>query len=194
MEATPAKKGRRDRLEEAAAAPAADAGAAEPAPLGNKEYLEEPKKLHVQRVKLQQWVVHEGLKVCIVFEGRDGAGKGGTIRAITERVSPRVVRAGALPAPTERERSQMELQRHLPHMPAESEVAIFDRSWYNRGGVGPVMGLCTDEQADDRRRRRPELAPAVHAARRPTGASSIRSTASSGCSSACSRCRPSPAR
>jgi polyphosphate kinase 2 len=112
-----------------------------------KLYENELKKLHVELVRLQQWVVHKGLKVCIVFEGRDGAGKGGTIKAITERVSPRVFRVVALPAPTEREKSQMYAQRYLPHLPAAGEVVIFDRSWYNRAGVERVMGFCTDEQA-----------------------------------------------
>ena len=96
---------------------------------------------------LQQWVVHKGLKVCVVFEGRDGAGKGGVIKAITERVSPRVFRVVALPAPTEREKSQMYAQRYLPHLPAAGEVVIFDRSWYNRAGVERVMGFCTEEQS-----------------------------------------------
>ena len=117
------------------------------AALTNKEYAKQLKKLHVELVKLQQWVVHEGLKVCIVFEGRDGAGKGGTIKAITERVSPRVFRVVALPAPTEREKSQMYVQRYLPYLPAAGEIVIFDRSWYNRAGVERVMGFCTDEQA-----------------------------------------------
>jgi polyphosphate kinase 2 len=93
---------------------------------------------------LQEWVKHAGLKICIVFEGRDGAGKGGTIKAITERVSPRVFRVVALPAPTEREKSQMYVQRYLPHFPAAGEVVIFDRSWYNRAGVERVMGFCDD--------------------------------------------------
>jgi polyphosphate kinase 2 len=115
--------------------------------LSKKEYAKELKKLHVELVKLQQWVVRKGLKVCIVFEGRDGAGKGGTIKAITERVSPRVFRVIALPAPTEREKSQMYAQRYLPHLPAAGEVVIFDRSWYNRAGVERVMGFCTEEQA-----------------------------------------------
>ena len=96
---------------------------------------------------MQQWVVHKGLKVCIVFEGRDGAGKGGVIKAITERVSPRVFRVVALPAPTEREKSQMYIQRYMPHLPAAGEIVIFDRSWYNRAGVERVMGFCTEEQA-----------------------------------------------
>ena len=114
--------------------------------LGNKAYEKELKRLHVELVKLQQWVVHKGLKVCIVFEGRDGAGKGGTIKAITERVSPRVFRVVALPAPTEREKSQMYVQRYIGHLPAAGEVVIFDRSWYNRAGVEKVMGFCTPEQ------------------------------------------------
>jgi len=112
-----------------------------------KDYDRELKKLHVELVKLQQWVVAKGLKVVIVFEGRDGAGKGGTIKAITERVSPRVFRVIALPTPTEREKSQMYAQRYLPHLPAAGEVVIFDRSWYNRAGVERVMGFCTEEQA-----------------------------------------------
>src|SRR5947209_3708994 len=117
------------------------------AELSGKDYDREMRKLHVELVKLQQWVVHKGLKVCIVFEGRDGAGKGGTIKAITERVSPRVFRIVALPAPTEREKSQMYAQRYIRHMPAAGEVVIFDRSWYNRAGVERVMGFCTEEQA-----------------------------------------------
>ena len=116
-------------------------------PLSSKDYDRELKKLHVELVKLQQWVVHKGLKVCVIFEGRDGAGKGGTIKAITERVSPRVFRVIALPAPTEREKSQMYAQRYLAHLPAAGEVVIFDRSWYNRAGVERVMGFCTEEEA-----------------------------------------------
>jgi polyphosphate kinase 2 len=114
--------------------------------LKNKDYLEELARLHVEMVKLQEWVQHSGAKVCIIFEGRDGAGKGGTIKALTERVSPRVFRVMALPAPTEREKSQMYVQRYLPHLPAAGEVVIFDRSWYNRAGVERVMGFCTEEQ------------------------------------------------
>jgi polyphosphate kinase 2 len=122
--------------------------AAQPAEkLKAKDYERELKTLHVELVKLQEWVRHQGLKVCIVFEGRDGAGKGGTIKAITERVSPRVFRVVALPAPTEREKSQMYAQRYFPHFPAAGEVVIFDRSWYNRAGVERVMGFCTEEQA-----------------------------------------------
>jgi polyphosphate kinase len=114
--------------------------------LKSKAYESELARLHAELVKLQQWVLHKGLKVCIVFEGRDGAGKGGAIKAITERVSPRVFRVVALPAPTEREKSQMYIQRYIPHLPAAGEVVIFDRSWYNRAGVERVMGFCTEEQ------------------------------------------------
>ncbi|MFL5285120.1 MAG: polyphosphate kinase 2 [Rhodopila sp.] len=115
--------------------------------LSGKDYDRALAKLHVELVKLQQWVIHKKLKVCIVFEGRDGAGKGGTIKAITERVSPRVFRVIALPAPTEREKSQMYIQRYISHLPAGGEIVIFDRSWYNRAGVERVMGFCTEEQA-----------------------------------------------
>jgi polyphosphate kinase 2 len=115
--------------------------------LKRKEYDKELARLHVELVKLQEWVKRKGLKICILFEGRDGAGKGGTIKAITERVSPRTFRVFALPAPTEREKSQMYVQRYLPHLPAAGEIVIFDRSWYNRAGVERVMGFCTDEQA-----------------------------------------------
>ncbi|PWC42581.1 polyphosphate kinase 2 [Azospirillum sp. TSO22-1] len=114
--------------------------------LKRRDYEDELAKLHVELVKLQQWVVHKGLKVCVIFEGRDTAGKGGTIKAITERVSPRVFRVVALPSPTEREKSQMYIQRYLPHLPAAGEIVIFDRSWYNRAGVERVMGFCTEEQ------------------------------------------------
>jgi len=109
--------------------------------LKRKKYDKELGRLHVELVKLQEWVKHKGLKVCVIFEGRDGAGKGGTIKAITERVSPRVFRVVALPAPTEREKSQMYVQRYLPYLPAAGEVVIFDRSWYNRAGVERVMGF-----------------------------------------------------
>jgi polyphosphate kinase 2 len=117
--------------------------------LKRKVYDEELARLHVELVRLQEWVKHKGLKICIVFEGRDGAGKGGTIKAITERVSPRVFRVVALPAPTEREKSQMYVQRYLPHLPAAGEIVIFDRSWYNRAGVERVMGFCTEEMAQE---------------------------------------------
>ncbi|HEU5074032.1 MAG TPA: polyphosphate kinase 2, partial [Polyangiaceae bacterium] len=134
------KKNRKQKPRKSRTAPA-------PEKLGRKVYEQELERLHVELVKLQQWVVHEGLKVCIVFEGRDGAGKGGTIKAITERVSPRVFRVVALPAPTEREKTQMYVQRYMQHFPAAGEVVIFDRSWYNRAGVERVMGFCSDEEA-----------------------------------------------
>jgi polyphosphate kinase 2 len=115
--------------------------------LARKDYEKDLAKLHAELVTLQRWVQATGAKIVIVFEGRDGAGKGGTIKALTERVSPRVFRVVALPAPTRRERSQMYLQRYLPHLPAAGEIVIFDRSWYNRAGVERVMGLCTEDEA-----------------------------------------------
>jgi polyphosphate kinase 2 len=108
-----------------------------------KEYEREMRVLHGELVAMQEWVKATGAKICVVFEGRDTAGKGGTIKRITERVSPRVFRVVALAAPTEREKSQMYIQRYLAHFPAAGEVVIFDRSWYNRAGVEPVMGFCT---------------------------------------------------
>ena len=123
-----------------------DDGDNRPRKLKRKAYDKALGKLHVELVKLQEWVKHKGLKVCIVFEGRDGAGKGGTIKAITERVSPRVFRVIALPSPTEREKSQMYVQRYLPHFPAAGEIVIWDRSWYNRAGVERVMGFASEEQ------------------------------------------------
>ena len=111
--------------------------------LGRKEYEAELAILQGELVALQEWVKATGAKICIVFEGRDTAGKGGTIKRIVERVSPRVFRVVALPAPTEREKSQMYVQRYLPHLPAAGEVIIFDRSWYNRAGVERVMGFCS---------------------------------------------------
>ena len=114
-----------------------------------KEYAKELQSLQVGLCKLQEWVKHEGLRIIIVFEGRDAAGKGGTIKAITERVSPRVFRVVALPAPSDREKSQMYIQRYMAHFPAAGEIVIFDRSWYNRAGVERVMGFCTKEQHAD---------------------------------------------
>jgi len=111
-----------------------------------RKYLKLLRKLQAELCHLQEWVKHKGLRVIIVFEGRDAAGKGGTIKAITERVSPRVFRVVALPAPSDREKSQMYIQRYMQHFPAAGEVVIFDRSWYNRAGVEHVMGFCTEEQ------------------------------------------------
>ena len=123
--------------------------------LSRKAYEKELRRLQAELCHLQAWVQREGLRVVVVFEGRDGAGKGGTIRAITERVSPRVFRLVALPAPSDREKSQMYMQRYLQHFPAAGEIVIFDRSWYNRAGVEKVMGFCTKEQ----HRRFLELCP-----------------------------------
>lgn len=117
-----------------------------PAPMSSKQFEKEMEKLQVELVKMQEWVRATGAKVCVLFEGRDTAGKGGVIKRITERVSPRVFRVVALPAPTDREKSQMYFQRYMPHLPAAGEVVIFDRSWYNRAGVERVMGFATEEQ------------------------------------------------
>lgn len=125
--------------------------------LKGKKYEKELRRLQAELCHLQEWVKHKGLRVIVIFEGRDGAGKGGTIRAITERVSPRVFRLVALPAPSDREKSQMYIQRYMQHFPAAGEVVIFDRSWYNRAGVELVMGFCTPEQ----HKRFLELAPTV---------------------------------
>jgi len=125
--------------------------------LKRKQYEKELRRLQAELCRLQDWVKYKGLRVIVVFEGRDGAGKGGTIRAIRERVSPRVFQLVALPAPSDREKSQMYIQRYIPHFPAAGEVVIFDRSWYNRAGVEYVMGFCTKEQRD----RFLELCPVI---------------------------------
>jgi len=138
-------KGKKKQKQEQSDVAAEAAAASEK--LTAKAYEKQLAKLHVELVKLQEWVKAKGLKVCIVFEGRDGAGKGGTIKAITERVSPRTFRVIALPAPSDREKTQMYAQRYLPHLPAAGEVVIFDRSWYNRAGVERVMGFCSEEQS-----------------------------------------------
>jgi polyphosphate kinase len=153
---------------EQAGEPEAVADEAEPgAPLKmkRKEYEREMRVLHGDLVAMQEWVKADGAKVCIVFEGRDTAGKGGTIKRITERVSPRVVRVVALPAPTEREKTQMYVQRYVEHFPAAGEVVIFDRSWYNRAGVERVMGFCRPEETD----RFLELVPAWEKAMAESG-------------------------
>jgi polyphosphate kinase 2 len=125
--------------------------------LTRKQYEEELRRLQGELCSLQTWVKHKGLRVIVIFEGRDGAGKGGTIRAITERVSPRVFRSIALPAPSDREKTQMYMQRYMNHFPAAGEIVIFDRSWYNRAGVERVMGFCSEDQY----RRFLELCPAI---------------------------------
>ncbi len=157
------KNKRRQRPREdqvsAGAAPL-EAGTGPPPKMKRKEYEREMRLLHSELVAMQEWVKATGAKICIVFEGRDTAGKGGTIKRITERVSPRVFRVVALPAPTKREKSQMYIQRYLPHFPAAGEVVIFDRSWYNRAGVERVMGFCTPEETE----RFLELTPGVEKA------------------------------
>jgi polyphosphate kinase 2 len=157
MTATTKKNGKK----RAAAKEAAVKKAAAPdIKLDAKMYERELARLHVELVKLQQWAVEKRQRICILFEGRDGAGKGGVIKAITERVSPRVFRVVALPAPTEREKSQLYIQRYISHLPAAGEVVIFDRSWYNRAGVERVMGFCSPEQVT----RFLKMAPAVEKA------------------------------
>ena len=118
------------------------------APLKRKQYEKQLRGLQSELCKLQEWVKYKGLRIIVIFEGRDAAGKGGTIRALTERVSPRVFRVIALPAPSNREKSQMYIQRYMQHFPAAGEVVIFDRSWYNRAGVERVMGFCTPKQQE----------------------------------------------
>jgi len=129
----------------------------------NKEYMKELRALQAQLCHLQAWVKQQGLRVIVIFEGRDAAGKGGTIKAITERVSPRVFRLVALPAPSDREKSQMHIQRYITHFPAAGEIVIFDRSWYNRAGVEYVMGFCRKQE----HRRFLDLCP--QRSRRPQG-------------------------
>src|SRR5215510_15098212 len=125
--------------------------------LKRRQYEKEMKRLQAELCKLQAWVKYKGLRVIVVFEGRDAAGKGGTIRAITERVSPRIFRLLALPAPSDREKTQMYIQRYMQHFPAAGEIVIFDRSWYNRAGVEHVMGFCTKEQHRDFLKMCPEV-------------------------------------
>src|SRR5213083_408592 len=117
--------------------------------MSTKEYEKQLRKLQAQLCYLQDWVKEKGQRVIIIFEGRDAAGKGGTIRALTEKVSPRIFRVVALPAPSDREKSQMYMQRYMGHFPAAGEIVIFDRSWYNRAGVEYVMEFCTKEEHRD---------------------------------------------
>ena len=144
------EKSEREKSADRSSIPFSESGADTPQSdkLTRKDYERELARLHVELVQLQEWVRREKKKICIVFEGRDGAGKGGVIKALTERVSPRTFRVIALPAPTEREKSQMYVQRYLPHLPAATEIVIFDRSWYNRAGVERVMGLCTERELE----------------------------------------------
>jgi len=131
--------------------------ASEPAKLKNKFYFKELRRLQIELVKLQEWVKHKNLKVVAIFEGRDAAGKGGAIKRITESLNPRIVRVVALPAPTERERTQWYFQRYVANLPAAGEIVLFDRSWYNRAGVERVMGFCTEEEYREFLRSCPEF-------------------------------------
>ena len=145
------QKNKRKKTKEQLGAPSSATASHEsdaPARMKRKDYEREMQRLHGELVAMQEWIKASGAKVCIVFEGRDTAGKGGTIKRITERVSPRVFRVVALPAPTEREKSQMYVQRYVPHFPSAGEVVIFDRSWYNRAGVERVMGFCSKDEAE----------------------------------------------
>ena len=142
------KKDKRHQIATSASKSGLAPGAEPTAKMSNKEFEKEMEKLQVELVKMQEWVKATGAKVCVVFEGRDTAGKGGVIKRIAERVSPRVFRVVALPAPTEREKSQMYFQRYMPYLPAAGEVVIFDRSWYNRAGVERVMGFASEEQVE----------------------------------------------
>jgi polyphosphate kinase 2 len=128
-----------------------------PTRLKKKEYEKELRRLQIELVKLQEWVKQNGMKVVVIFEGRDAAGKGGVIKRITESLNPRIVRVVALPAPTERERTQWYFQRYIPHLPAAGEIVLFDRSWYNRAGVERVMGFCTEEEYREFLRSCPEF-------------------------------------
>ena len=132
--------------------------------LSDKQYLKKLRKLQAELCELQEWVKYKGLRVIIVFEGRDAAGKGGTIKALTERVSPRVFRLVALPAPSDRQKGQIFFQRYMEHFPSKGEVVIFDRSWYNRAGVETVMGFCTPEQRDRFLENCPQLEQYITAA------------------------------
>ncbi len=145
--------------EDSAARAAAQAEAGETAPgrMSTRDYERELTRLHVELVKWQEWIRHAGLKVVVIFEGRDAAGKGGAIKRITETLNPRYARVAALPAPTERERTQWYFQRYVTHLPAAGEVVLFDRSWYNRAGVERVMGFCSDEEYQEFLRSCPEF-------------------------------------
>jgi polyphosphate kinase 2 len=160
----------RTRREDGETLPAGNGRQSTTKDLKRADYEERLRELHVKLVELQEWVRHEGKKICILFEGRDGAGKGGAIKAITARVSPRIFRVVALPAPTEREKSQMYIQRYLPHLPSAGEIVIFDRSWYNRAGVERVMGFCSEEEA----KRFLSIAPQVEKAMIDSGITLIK--------------------
>jgi polyphosphate kinase len=160
------KKGKKDKekkqLETSNPPVSGGTAAMEPKPkMSAKEFEKEMEKLQVELVKMQEWVKTTGAKICVLFEGRDTAGKGGVIRRITERVSPRVFRVVALSSPTDREKSQMYFQRYMPHLPAAGEVVLFDRSWYNRAGVERVMGFATKEQVENMLKMTPLVERAI---------------------------------
>ena len=135
--------------------------------LSNKRYDKELRKLQLDLVKMQEWIAQKKMKVLVLFEGRDAAGKGGTIKRITESLNPRVCRIVALPKPTERERTQWYFQRYVPHLPAAGELVLFDRSWYNRAGVERVMGFATEEQVQEFFRSCPDFERMLYAAGSP---------------------------
>lgn len=149
-----ASKARKWFMEEAAKATAKDE---KPKKIKTKNYEKELAQLQIELVKLQEWIKHEGLRVVVVFEGRDAAGKGGVIKRISQSLNPRVCRVVALPAPTEREKTQWYFQRYVAHLPAAGEMVLFDRSWYNRANVERVMGFCTDDEYQEFMRSCPEF-------------------------------------
>lgn len=151
------KKKKKEKAEAEQSGPPVSATGEQCEKMGEKEYLKELRRLQLEMVKLQEWVKLKGLKVIVIFEGRDAAGKGGVIKRITECLNPRICRVVALPAPTERERTQWYFQRYVSHLPAAGEIVLFDRSWYNRAGVERVMGFCTEEEYGEFMRSCPEF-------------------------------------
>ena len=151
------KKKKKEKAEEKKSKPPVSEAGEPRRKLEEKDYLKELRRLQLEMVKLQEWVKAKGLKVIVIFEGRDAAGKGGVIKRITECLNPRICRVAALPAPTERERTQWYFQRYVSHLPAGGEIVLFDRSWYNRAGVERVMGFCTEEEYGEFMRSCPEF-------------------------------------
>ena len=151
------KKKKKEKAEEKKSKPPVPEAGEPRRKLQEKDYLKELRRLQLEMVKLQEWVKAKGLKVIVIFEGRDAAGKGGVIKRITECLNPRICRVAALPAPTERERTQWYFQRYVSHLPAGGEIVLFDRSWYNRAGVERVMGFCTEEEYGEFMRSCPEF-------------------------------------
>ena len=151
------KKKKKEKAEEKKSKPPVSEAGEPRRKLEEKDYLKELRRLQLEMVKLQEWVKAKGLKVIVIFEGRDAAGKGGVIKRITECLNPRICRVAALPAPTERERTQWYFQRYVSHLPAAGEIVLFDRSWYNRAGVERVMGFCTEEEYGEFMRSCPEF-------------------------------------